>query len=614
MKSLYQNMVNGTLLGAAMLLGAASCTDDHFDVREVTASGANTIWQNIEANENLDSLSMILKRAKVLKAENDRTATLTYDSLLHSSQQMTVWAPLDGTYNAKYYLDLLDSAEMKTVAGDVNAARAYYYQVSNQFCRNHIARFGHDAQPDNQRIRMMNGKFADYNMTAGTFNNLKLEGEAANLPSANGMLHTINGESPFAYNVYDYIAADPELSRINTMLDTMTTFTFDENASTPGAMNEKGEMVYIDSVFLKKCDILDLARAYSIEDEDSSYVAVFPTDATFDKAWNAVKGLYNYASSYNYDWTSANGGKFQKTGNDALSFNTDSLSRYSAQVSMLSTMFYSTTNIAGYDSKKKDEENVYAILTVDSMLSIGGYHAYNPTYNPETGVSGINPMFDGLDANTYIKGSNGYIFPVKNYKVGPEYGLQTRIYSDISYGGAIANVTGCVSDMGELVTLDDENTNPEVHGGVMNDRYRYFAVAGNNQLNVNFKLNGVLSGRYKISVLMLPNRINIYNQQYDKNGEVIEEKPLFDARVIDDKGTLINKEVKSIEVPQDSITPIVLWEDFKFPYTYAKLPNGYESFPILRLSMPYVYQVRGKSKALSIAAIILEPVREEENL
>ena len=48
-----------------MLLGYTSCTDDHFDIRTDVPSATSTLWQNIEANEQLSDLEAILKRVKV---------------------------------------------------------------------------------------------------------------------------------------------------------------------------------------------------------------------------------------------------------------------------------------------------------------------------------------------------------------------------------------------------------------------------------------------------------------------------------------------------------------------------------------------------------------------
>lgn len=610
-------MVNGTLLGAAMLLGVASCTDDHFDIVNNTASGANTIWQNIESNEEMDSLAMILKRSKVMKKEMDLNASLTYAELLNTDQQFTVWAPLDGTYNAKQYIEQLDLAErlVQENAGKMpDAARRIYYNISNQFSRNHIARFGHDGVIGNHDVRMMNAKMVEYDPAAGLFNGVQLDAsEGRNIISSNGMLHAILAESPFSYNVYDYLPAAQNLTRIAELIDTMTVETFSEEMSTQGAMNDEGKMEYIDSVWVRDCEVLTLAGATSIQNEDSCYLAVVPSDAAFEKAWNSIKDLYNYAPSYNYDWTTEGGGKWNNTGVNALRFNTDSLARYNAQVALLGSMFFSKSNVPGLTSESTPEEIVNAAINADSLKSTDYVIVYNPSFVPAEGDKpaehGVNPMFGGMNAETCVKASNGYIFPVDDWVVGPEYGLVQRTELKM-YSFNLANVTGCTSEYGESLFLDDESRNPEVTGEIEDDHYYYFPVSGNSALNVNVMLREVLSGRYKISVVMAPNRINIYNQNYDKDGDVIPESPLFDAQIIDDKGNTINKKVSNVSVNQDKVEKITLWEDFKFPYSYAGLPSGAITFPTLRLSMSYIQQVRGKCKALSIIAVILEPVRE----
>ena len=128
-------------------------------------------------------------------------------------------------------------------------------------------------------------------------------------------------------------------------------------------------------------------------------------------------------------------------------------------------------------------------------------------------------------------------------------------------------------------------------------------------MNIDFKLNRVLSTKYKISIVLLPNRVNINNIRTEDDGTVIEEKPVFDVQIRDDKGSMIGKAVKNVSVDQDKVEKKVLWEAFEFPYAYFGLPSGYESFPVLRISMSYAQQRKGKCKALSIAKVILEPVR-----
>lgn len=144
MKNLFQNRVTGCLLGATLLLGVGACTDDHFDIQPGTITGSKTLWQNIAETPELDSLAMILQRAKVLKDEDDKGQKQTYAELLSSPQELTVWAPKNGTYNARHYLDILDQADEVRLT-DTVAARELDYVVSNQFVGNHLARFNYES-------------------------------------------------------------------------------------------------------------------------------------------------------------------------------------------------------------------------------------------------------------------------------------------------------------------------------------------------------------------------------------------------------------------------------------------------------------------------------------
>lgn len=169
MKSIYNKIVVSGLAGSALLLGLAACTDDHFDIQQSSLSGSQTIWQNIEANPELDSLAMILRRTKVMKTDLDRGNKQSFADLLNQPQQLTVWAPKNGTYHAKHYLDMLDQADALRESDAITAMRIDY-EVANQFARNHIARFNYESVVGNQQVRMMNSKLCNYDASANKFN------------------------------------------------------------------------------------------------------------------------------------------------------------------------------------------------------------------------------------------------------------------------------------------------------------------------------------------------------------------------------------------------------------------------------------------------------------
>ena len=601
MKSIYQNTVKAGLLGAAVLLGFTACTDDHFDIQPSTVSGSNTIWQNVEANADLDSVAMILRRCKVMKSQTDKSAKQTYAELLATSQQLTAWLPKNGTFNAKQYLDELDSAAVLRAKDEMAGTRAEY-DVANRFARNHIARFNYESNMGEQRIALMNSKIVNYNAGEGTFNGVKLDAANANILSSNGMLHVLDGESQFAYNIFERLQVDSRFAKIYGDIDKYNVYTFSASSSTQGSMNHNGSMEYVDSVWTRTNSLMTGAWLDKLTDEDSLYVSVIPTDAAYEAARQKIHGLFKYAKNYNYAWD-ASKRDWTNKGTNALKFNTDSLTTYNVTSRILSASSFSVGyNSEGPVTTSNPQAFLNHVLTADSLNS----NARLVIYNKDKG--NVNPIFDGQTADDAIKASNGYIFAVDNYNYDPSYSFIQKMNIN---GHNTSQVTGSTSEQAQYVTLNNENQNAEVNVDALgvDNFYYYFPVSGNSQLNIDFKLNNVLSTKYKISIVLLPNRVNINNIRTEDDGTVIEEKPVFDVQIRDDKGSMIGKAVKNVSVDQDKVEKKVLWEAFEFPYAYFGLPSGYESFPVLRISMSYAQQRKGKCKALSIAKVILEPVR-----
>ncbi len=601
MKSIYQNTVKAGLLGAAVLLGFTACTDDHFDIQPSTVSGSNTIWQNVEANADLDSVAMILRRCKVMKSQTDKSAKQTYAELLATSQQLTAWLPKNGTFNAKQYLDELDSAAVLRAKDEMAGTRAEY-DVANRFARNHIARFNYESNMGEQRIALMNSKIVNYNAGEGTFNGVKLDAANANILSSNGMLHVLDGESQFAYNIFERLQVDSRFAKIYGDIDKYNVYTFSASSSTHGSMNHNGSMEYVDSVWSRTNSLISDARLNDLTDEDSLFVSVIPTDAAYEAARQKLQGLFKYAKSYNYAWDESKRDWTNK-GTNALKFNTDSLTTYNVTDRILSASSFSVGyNSEGPVTTSNPQAFLNHVLTADSLNTNVGLVIYNKD------KGNVNPIFDGQTADDAIKASNGYIFAVDNYNYDPSYSFIQKININ---GRNTAQVTGSTSEQAQYVTLDNENQNAEVNVDALgvDNFYYYFPVSGNSQLNIDFKLNRVISTKYKISIVLLPNRVNINNIRTEDDGTIIEENPVFDVQIRDDKGSVIGKAVKNVSVDQNKVEKKVLWEAFEFPYAYYGLPSGYESFPVLRISMSYAQQRKGKCKALSIAKVILEPVR-----
>ena len=262
----------GMTMVAAGLLAAPSCTDfdDYNKVAEgnVTASATQTLWENIRQNADLSDFAALVQKAG-------------FDDELNQTQYYTVWAPLNGTYDAAAFQNLDNTAMMR------------------QFVKNHIASYAHSASGEiNERILMLNEK--SYNFTGSsnyTFDEVAVN--QTNLPSSNGLLHTLNGVATFYPNIYEFVtdsvlAYGKDLDSLRQFyLNSETTY-LDTEASVVGSIVD-GMQTYIDSVMVTE-NTLWRSLNGRIQQEDSSYTFLVPTNKAWNSAYDHIKSNYNYIS------------------------------------------------------------------------------------------------------------------------------------------------------------------------------------------------------------------------------------------------------------------------------------------------------------------------------
>lgn len=589
MKNIIKNCLKGSALGLMLMGGLAACSDDHFDVKTDLA-GSRTIWENIVENEQLQDFASVLQRTRVMKNDYDNKSVQTYAEFLNLPQSYTVWAPKDGTYDAQTYLSMLDQAAALKQTGDpvdLDEALELEYRVGNQFVLNHIARFNYESNKGEQEVNMLNGKKFQYNAGLSEFNSVLVDNSNGSINASNGSMHLLEGISPYAYNLYDFLKYNDDYTKAYEFMSdsVFETTEFSPGSSTPGAMNPStGEIEYVDSVYYTNNTLVNRFFA-SVSNEDSMYVAVFFKNSAWDDVVNKLKKYYNYGSSYNYEWN-ANRGEFTYKGSSALKFNTDSLADLNVKSAMMTDVYFTTSNFSIADPKDSTQIIDYALMA-DSLKST----TYTTWYNPNKGQ--VNPLFAGV---TPTKASNGYIFELDALNVDPAHFLMSRQIQN-AYA---TYVKGATTTTGEVVVLTEENRNDTVLGAEDIDSYYRYEVSGNNNMTVDFALRGVLSGTYKISAVMAPSRIDLALA-----GK--EEKCVFYVEVLDDNGKVLKKS-DDLEISQDEVARYTLFEEFTFDKCYAGLPTGYESFPRLRFNLPFLYQLRkGNCKTFNLVKIVLEP-------
>lgn len=253
---------------AAGLLVTASCTDfNDYNESPVdpVATANKTLWQNIVDQPNLSDFASLVKKAG-------------FENKLDSPRTFTVWAPVNGTFNVADYQSLSKSDLLK------------------QFVMNHVADFSHVATGDiNERIHTLNNK--SYWFTGkGSYTFDGYDIEKANVASTNGLLHLLGGVAEFYPNIHEYVLAPQTEDTLLSQYFQKYEYSYlDTEHSVKGPLVD-GIQTYLDEVYVEYNSLANQLGA-KLENEDSTYTVLFPTDDAFDKFYNRIAPLYNYIAT-----------------------------------------------------------------------------------------------------------------------------------------------------------------------------------------------------------------------------------------------------------------------------------------------------------------------------
>ena len=609
MNNSYKNWFKGGLLSIVAVMGMASCSDDHYDIVVTGETEGKTLWENIQANESLSDFASVLSETSYLKNDMDYPtdkAKISYADYLNSSQALTVWAPVNGSFDVAAMQAEL--AEIKALyATDRKAATKAEYIFASQFLGQHIARFNHESQGKDKEVRMLNAKYVVYDAAARTFDGVAFAEGQTSKPSSNGTLHVLSAPSKYAYNIYDYLAAMPQFSKVYSVISDpeFDITSFAPGSSTEGAMNNEGKMEYVDSVYNNYNTLLNEANA-QIKNEDSIYVAVFPTDAAYDAALENAKKLFNYKKSYSYNWSSVQG-DWGFSGNEALKLTDeqiDSLKTLNAQKLLFSTMYF-TPSTMGEVNRNDSASIIDYCLYNDSVNTTN----FQTIYNKDKGNK--NPLFLGKDNAEVapIKASNGYIFGVDSYNMDVAYSYIKRQELNL-------NVLTQTNAYYENVSLGNYRNDSIIDPYEVKNFTRVEVQSTGKAMDFTVNLPALKSGSYKVYAILVPTAYHtLYEEGLVNNkGVPYVENVNFDVTLLDDAtkaGTNI-AQAKGITAPSDRVEKIVLFEKLDLEYSYDGLPSGVSSFPRLKFSLSSRQTgsaTAPKCLALNVYKIIIEPYR-----
>lgn len=561
-----------TVIVAAGVVAATSCSD-FSDYNEaytdsVNASADKTLWENIESNPQLSKFASLVKKAG-------------FDTNLQSSRYYTVWAPLDDAIDMSAY-EQMDSA-----------------QLLQEFVQNHVAEYNHSASGSiDERIRTLNNKSYDF-VGSGSYTYDGVQVGQANLPSTNGVLHTLGGVAAFYPNAYSYILEKGEgIDSVRNYFQRYQVSYLDENNSVIGPIVD-GKQTYIDSVMVSYNDMFSSLRAI-LGEEDSSYTAILPTDTAWNALYAKIKPKYNYLQTM-LAQDLASSTSASSIPSKSMTVNNTYLADSLTKIQMVSDLFFS--NNAYYNQKLNNESPTFS--ATDTLYSTIRSKLSNPT--------------DILaQARTKEKLSNGNVYlvdSVASYSwetYSPEIVVSARHY----YGRVL---TGTVH----------QYTLTWTHNG--EDRYYSYLWAEPTSAyakpEVDVYLPNVRSTTYNFYCVFAPG--------WDGNADTLSTKPNkvnFTLNYLNAKGALADYKFSSdgAENPKTAVAFIndpvkrdsagwlipdtVFLGKFTFPVSYAGLSSS-DISPNIKITTPFSQfssDMKVYTRDLRIMGFILKPVELDE--
>lgn len=364
MKKLIYNSFCAIVLPALVTAGLSACSDswdDHYEMAD--SNGTESLYQLVKGNPQLSDFMKILEATHIYN--NSKRTQVTYAQLINADQALTLWAPVNGTFNADSLLQIC-----QTQKGDSVVAR--------HFVMNHIAHNLYNMNAEtSENVKMLNDKFLK--LTSKSLYNANVVGNDYNIPATNGLLHIVGDDAKYTYNIYEGLTTVMDYDHIGTFLKKYEKLELDEERSIQADMVD-GMKVYSDSVIVIENNLF---RVFDkIMNEDSIYGMLIPDRDTWNKIYTEAKSYFNY-------------GSIEKA---------DSVSEYWTNVSLIRDLIFNR-------NVQRSEND--SIFTTSYSAATWPYHVY---YQPFA----AGGYFDHANIQDSLLCSNGYIYHLKEWPFTPQ--------------------------------------------------------------------------------------------------------------------------------------------------------------------------------------------------
>ena len=523
----------GTLLLTALIFSTSSCTDwnDHYESTDVEGSNT-TLWQQISARPELSDFAEVLSNTMVFRQH--RKSSMSYAEILNGGQSLTVMAPVNGTFNKDSLLQFVQTAQ-----GDS--------AVERFFVMNHLTRTPRSAAESS--FRLLNDK----RVTMTSDNILGVAFMESNLRCKNGILHVMESQLPYNYTIYEALTHISNFSLVGNSVASYNEDEFDEDASVSSGLVD-GIPVYVDSVVNERNKIMEAVGR--IDSEDSTYFAVVPTNAGWQKAWDEASTYFRYPASMEKG---------------------DSLQRYWTNRALLDDAVFSNT----IQSSRED-----SVISYHYSRLTPEYHVfYKPFSN--TGIFG--------SARGMETCSNGFLYYHDEWPFTPEQTYFKKVEEEAESYWDIISYEKCTYN---ATKVNGDSISKGAFLGIT-------ASSGTANWKVTYKLSNTLSGMYDFCVVVLPKTVN------DPNGNMRPCKFKATINYIDSLGAEQTYDCGGQTFTSNpyKVDTIVVAQAFKLPAC-----NYNQSNEKIRLTIQCNISSKENSKynrAMYLDGILLRPVRKE---
>ena len=439
-KNINKSIRTGVLVFAGLLVSYA-CSDtwdEHYDANLATGNVVDaTIYQQLKTEGLTDFVEIL-----------DATG---YNALLDESQLVTVFAPVNGSFNKDSLL-----TEIKNGHKDL---------VITRFVKNHIARYNFSNNTNKQDVMLLNQKKTT--MLNGVVGVDSVHMKKDNTVCNNGILHIMNSELPFHPNIYELLETDPDIDSMYTIIRYYDDDSLDVNRSVYRGVDGDGNRIYVDSVMIKANRLLQRLDSY-IYREDSNYLVIAPRKEAYNERYNLVKDYFNF---------------------NIHEDDRDSLQQYYSNYFTLNSLFYNRN------------ANIYS----DDSLVTTTYSRWDPEHNvfykpfEEGGLLAPDKYYEKVTC------SNGIVYKTDSFPTSIYDAFFHEIKLEAENTG---NVNVEEDEKGaQLFTKNCDYTvrTDNIHPGIAERAYLdVMPKTASAQPYIAFNVPGTLSGEYDVYLVTIP--------------------------------------------------------------------------------------------------------------